>query len=80
VCHPGSDPGRIRKYLETTALTVGFLRKSIGESERNGAVALLRRHENLMKEQGWILKRNPDGSHTWTTPHGHKYITGTDPP
>jgi hypothetical protein len=43
-------------------------------------LAPLCRHENLMKEQGWTLKRNPDGTHTWTTPHGHKYTTGTDPP
>ncbi|HEY5890689.1 MAG TPA: DUF222 domain-containing protein [Acidimicrobiia bacterium] len=38
------------------------------------------RHENLMKEAGWTLKRNPDGSYTWTTPHGHTHTTGPDPP
>lgn len=38
------------------------------------------RHENLMKEAGWTLKRHPDGSYTWTTPHGHTYTNGPDPP
>lgn len=33
-----------------------------------------------MKEKGWTLKRNPNNTYTWTTPHDHKYTTGTDPP
>lgn len=50
-----------------------------GKTNREN-LAPLCRHENLMKEAGWNLKRNPTGSYTWTSPHGHKYTTGTDPP
>jgi hypothetical protein len=39
------------------------------------------RHDHILKETGgWKLRRNPDGSYTWTSRHGHTYTTRLEPP
>jgi hypothetical protein len=39
------------------------------------------RHDHIVKDKGgWKLKRNPDGSYTWTSQHGHTYTTRPQPP
>jgi hypothetical protein len=44
-------------------------------------LAPLCRHDHQLKDTGnWTLTRNPDGTHTWTSPLGHHYTTGPDPP
>lgn len=43
-------------------------------------LAPLCRHHHLCKHQGgWQLHRNPDDSHTWTSPLGHTYTTRAPP-
>jgi hypothetical protein len=37
-------------------------------------------HHNQVKEHGWKLKKNQPGHYTWTSPLGHTYTTGPDPP
>ncbi|MQA86404.1 MAG: DUF222 domain-containing protein [Streptosporangiales bacterium] len=46
---------------------------------------LCRRHHDLKQQPGWNVRRDPDGSYTWTSPTGHTYVTPppdthTDPP
>lgn len=41
-------------------------------------LAPLCRHHHTCKPK-WKLERNPDGSHTWTSPLGHIYRTGRPP-
>jgi hypothetical protein len=39
------------------------------------------RHDHIVKDKGgWKLRRNPDGSYTWTSRHGHTYTTRPEPP
>jgi hypothetical protein len=39
------------------------------------------RHDHIVKDKGgWKLRRNPDGSYTWTSRHGHNYTTRPEPP
>jgi hypothetical protein len=39
------------------------------------------RHDHIVKDKGgWKLRRNPDGSYTWTSRHGHTYNTRLEPP
>ena len=38
------------------------------------------RHDHRLKEAGWKLKPEPNGTTTWTSPLGHTYTTGPDPP
>jgi hypothetical protein len=38
------------------------------------------RHHNLGKEHGWKLTKTRPGYYTWTSPLGHTYTTGPDPP
>ncbi len=39
------------------------------------------RHDHILKEEGgWKLRRNPDGTYTWTSRHGHTYTTRLEPP
>ncbi len=38
------------------------------------------RHDHRLKDAGWKLKSGPDGTTTWTSPLGHDYTTGPDPP
>ncbi len=43
-------------------------------------LAPLCRHHHRCKDQGgWRLQRNPDDSHTWTSPLGHTYTTERPP-
>ena len=38
------------------------------------------RHDHRLKDDGgWHLRRNPDGSHTWTSRLGHTYTVGLPP-
>jgi hypothetical protein len=37
-------------------------------------------HHNQVKEHGWKLTKTKPGSYTWTSPLGHIYTTGPDPP
>jgi hypothetical protein len=32
-----------------------------------------RHHHRLKHEGNWTVRRNPDGSHTWTSPTGRQY-------
>ncbi|MQA88072.1 MAG: HNH endonuclease, partial [Streptosporangiales bacterium] len=36
---------------------------------------LCRRHHDLKQQPGWNVRRDPDGSYTWTSPTGHTYTT-----
>ena len=38
------------------------------------------RHHNVGKEHGWKLGQLQPGIYEWTSPLGHTYITGPDPP
>jgi hypothetical protein len=38
------------------------------------------RYHNRLKEHGWQVKRLPNGTHQWTSPLGHTYTVGPDPP
>jgi hypothetical protein len=38
------------------------------------------RHDHRLKYAGWKLRAGPGGSTTWTSPLGHEYTTGPDPP
>ncbi len=41
---------------------------------------LLCRHDHMLKDHGhWKVRRNPDGSYTWTSPLGHTYTTHKPP-
>jgi hypothetical protein len=37
-------------------------------------------HHNQVKEHGWKLTKTKPGTYTWTSPLGHTYTTGPDPP
>jgi Domain of unknown function (DUF222) len=37
-------------------------------------------HHNQVKEHGWKLTKTRPGTYTWTSPLGHTYTTGPDPP
>ncbi|MQA83544.1 MAG: DUF222 domain-containing protein [Streptosporangiales bacterium] len=39
---------------------------------------LCRRHHDL-KQHGWDVQRDPDGSYTWTAPSGHTYVSPPEP-
>ncbi|HEX2367884.1 MAG TPA: HNH endonuclease signature motif containing protein, partial [Acidimicrobiia bacterium] len=38
------------------------------------------RHDHRLKDVGWKVRPGPDGTTTWTSPLGHTYTTGPDPP
>jgi Domain of unknown function (DUF222) len=38
------------------------------------------RHDHRLKDAGWKLRPGPAGTTTWTSPLGHDYKTGPDPP
>lgn len=50
-----------------------------GKSTLENAVWLCAFHHWLAHEGGWLVRRNPDGSYTWTNKHG-KSVTGDPPP
>ena len=44
-----------------------------GPTEPANLQALCSRHHHLKHDAGWRVKREPDGTTTWTTPTGHTY-------
>jgi Domain of unknown function (DUF222)/HNH endonuclease len=38
------------------------------------------RHDHRLKHSGWKLKQTKPGHYQWTSPLGHTYTTGPDPP
>jgi hypothetical protein len=38
------------------------------------------RHDHRLKQAGWQLHSGPNGTIIWTSPLGHTYTTGPDPP
>ncbi len=38
------------------------------------------RHDHRLKDAGWKLRPGPNGTTTWTSPLGHTYTIGPDPP
>jgi hypothetical protein len=43
-------------------------------------LAPLCRHHHTIKHRGWTITQPKPGSYTWTSPLGHTYTTGPDPP
>jgi hypothetical protein len=43
-------------------------------------LAPLCRHHHTIKHRGWTLTQPKPGSYTWTSPLGHTYTKGPDPP
>ncbi len=41
---------------------------------------LCRYHHRLKTHTGWQVRRNPDGSLTWTSPRGHQYRSELEDP
>lgn len=50
-----------------------------GKTTCTNLAPLCRHHHQCKTKGGWKLKRNPDGSHTHTSPLGHTYTTGKPP-
>jgi hypothetical protein len=44
-----------------------------GPTNEENSGCLCRHHHRLKHEGGWTLTRNPDGTHTWTTPENLQY-------
>jgi len=38
------------------------------------------RYHHMLRTKGWTYTRHEDGTHQFTSPLGHTYTTGTDPP
>jgi hypothetical protein len=38
------------------------------------------RHDHVGKHRGWKLEQIAPGIYQWTSPFGHTYTTGLDPP
>jgi hypothetical protein len=38
------------------------------------------RHDHRLKDKGWTLEQVRPGYYRWTSPLGHTYLTGPDPP
>ena len=49
--------------------------ESGGETSAENIGALCRRHHRLKTHDGWKIESFPDGSCTWTSPLGKKYVT-----
>ena len=49
--------------------------ESGGETSAENVGALCRRHHRLKTHDGWKIESFPDGSCTWTSPLGKKYVT-----
>jgi hypothetical protein len=43
-------------------------------------LAPLCRHHHTIKHRGWTIKQPKPGTYDWTSPLGHTYTTGPDPP
>jgi Domain of unknown function (DUF222)/HNH endonuclease len=46
-----------------------------GETNSANVTALCARHHNAKHHAGWRVRHRPDGSHDWTSPTGHRYLT-----
>jgi hypothetical protein len=44
-----------------------------GQTHPDNLAAICRRHHRAKTHFGWSYVRTPDGSYTWTSPHGHRY-------
>jgi hypothetical protein len=44
-----------------------------GRTTADNLHCLCRHHHRLKHEGNWTVRRNPDGSHTWTSPTGRQY-------
>ena len=44
-----------------------------GQTRPDNLAPLCRRHHRAKTHHGWTYHRNPDGTYTWTTPHGQRY-------
>ncbi len=51
-----------------------------GTTEPGGVAPACRRDHVIRHAAGWTYVHLPDGTYEWTSPLGHTYITGTDPP
>ena len=50
-----------------------------GQTTCTNLAPLCRHHHQCKTKGNWKLQRNPDGSHTHTSPLGHTYTTGAPP-
>ncbi|MQA77223.1 MAG: hypothetical protein GEV10_01860 [Streptosporangiales bacterium] len=49
-------------------------RETLRRADRhNGLPPLCRRHQWMLRYGGWRVTRDPDGTHTWTSPAGRRY-------
>jgi hypothetical protein len=46
-----------------------------GQTRADNLACLCRRHHRLKTFTAWTYHRNPDGSYTWTSPHGRTHTT-----
>lgn len=53
--------------------------ESGGSTSRDNIGALCRRHHRLKTHDGWQIESFPDGSCTWTSPLGKRYLTPARP-
>jgi hypothetical protein len=47
-----------------------------GQTHPGNLAPLCRRHHRAKTHTTWTYTRNPDGSYTWTSRHGHTYEVG----
>jgi hypothetical protein len=45
-----------------------------GDTNSNNVAALCARHHNAKHHAGWQVKHRQDGTRTWTSPTGHRYL------
>ena len=45
-----------------------------GATDSDNVGALCQRHHNAKHHAGWYVKRRQDGTSTWTSPTGHRYV------
>ena len=49
-----------------------------GQTNPQNLAPLCRRHHRAKTFTGWTYHRARDGTHTWTSPHGHTWTVGPD--
>ena len=49
-----------------------------GQTNPQNLAPLCRRHHRAKTFTGWTYQRARDGTHTWTSPHGHTWTVGPD--
>jgi hypothetical protein len=45
-----------------------------GQTRPENLAPLCRRHHRCKTAGRWRYQRNPDGTYTWTSPHGRRYL------